>query len=463
MRVLGRIRLSRLTDESTSAARQRELIEQWSQMHEHEIVGWAEDLDVSGSVDPFDTPSLGPWLSEDKRGDWDILVAWKLDRVGRRAIPLNHLFGWVMEHNKTLVCVSDNIDLSTWVGRLVANVIAGVAEGELEAIKERTKASRKRLLESGRWPGGTVPYGFRAQEIETGGWRLTTDPVTSAVVVRIAGDIINGLPIEAVSKALNEEGVPGPAGGRWIPESVWKIVEGKVLIGHATYKGNTVRDQAGRPVLYADPILEQETWDRMQAAIEQRKHPEAERYNQTSPLLGVLFCSECGQKMYYRVYRRRTRDYRYYFCRKHKQLLKADELEDLLAKRFIEEVGHFNAEDRFFVPAENHQMELEEATRAVEELTALLGTLTSTTMRSSITGQLQALDSRISQLEKLPSRDAHWEYRNMDYTYAEEWESSDTDGRRRLLLRSEMTAQASKRYFHFHVPEDMLERLRSSK
>ncbi len=432
-------------------------------MHEHEIVGWAEDLDVSGSVDPFDTPSLGPWLSEDKRGDWDILVAWKLDRVGRRAIPLNHLFGWVMEHNKTLVCVSDNIDLSTWVGRLVANVIAGVAEGELEAIKERTKASRKRLLESGRWPGGTVPYGFRAQEIETGGWRLTTDPVTSAVVVRIAGDIINGLPIEAVSKALNEEGVPGPAGGRWIPESIWKIVESKVLIGHATYKGNTVRDATGRPVLYADPILEQETWDRMQAAIEQRKHPEAERYNQTSPLLGVIFCAECDQKMYYRVYKRSTRDYRYYFCREHKQLIRAEDAETLLEETFIREAGHVSSVDRVFVPAENHQIELEEATRAVGELTALLGTISSTTMRLSLTGQLQALDSRISALEKLPTREAHWEYRKTDTTYAEEWNNSDTDGRRRLLLKCEVTIHAAKGYFRPHVPTNLIELLQESK
>jgi len=136
MRVLGRVRLSRLTEESTSAARQREIIEQWAKANDHEIVGWAEDVDVSGSVDPFDTPQLGGWLR--RPDEWDILCAWKLDRVGRRAIPLNKLFGWTLENRKVLVCVSDNIDLSTWVGRLVANVIAGVAEGELEAIRERT-------------------------------------------------------------------------------------------------------------------------------------------------------------------------------------------------------------------------------------------------------------------------------------------------------------------------------------
>ncbi len=52
MRVLGRIRLSRMTEESTSAARQREIIEMWAKSNDHEIVGWAEDIDVSGSVDP---------------------------------------------------------------------------------------------------------------------------------------------------------------------------------------------------------------------------------------------------------------------------------------------------------------------------------------------------------------------------------------------------------------------------
>ena len=61
MRVLGRIRLSRMTEESTSAARQREIIEMRAKSNDHEIVGWAEDIDVSGSVDPFDTPQLGPW------------------------------------------------------------------------------------------------------------------------------------------------------------------------------------------------------------------------------------------------------------------------------------------------------------------------------------------------------------------------------------------------------------------
>jgi site-specific DNA recombinase len=81
MRVLGRLRLSRSTEESTSIERQREIVQQWADANGHSVVGWAEDIDVSGAVDPFDTPQLGPWLGH-RVTEWDILCAWKLDRLG---------------------------------------------------------------------------------------------------------------------------------------------------------------------------------------------------------------------------------------------------------------------------------------------------------------------------------------------------------------------------------------------
>jgi site-specific DNA recombinase len=59
MRVLGRLRLSRSTEESTSIERQREVVQQWADANGHTVVGWATDVDVSGSLDPFKTPQLG--------------------------------------------------------------------------------------------------------------------------------------------------------------------------------------------------------------------------------------------------------------------------------------------------------------------------------------------------------------------------------------------------------------------
>jgi site-specific DNA recombinase len=138
------------------------MMTQWAGMNDHTVVGWASDTDISGSVDPFDTPQLGDWLAN-RAPEFDLIACWKLDRLSRNTINLNKLFGWCIEHDKTVVSCAESIDLSTPVGRLIANVIGFLAEGELESIRERQKSSvqgasarprKSSLLEAGcRSPG----------------------------------------------------------------------------------------------------------------------------------------------------------------------------------------------------------------------------------------------------------------------------------------------------------------------
>jgi site-specific DNA recombinase len=434
MRVLGRIRLSRLTEESTSAARQKELIEQWASMNGHEVIGWAEDLDVSGSIDPFEAPALKPWW--DREGEWDILCAWKLDRIGRRAIPLNKVFGWMIDHHKTLVCVSDNIDLSTWVGRLVANVIAGVAEGELEAITERTKASRRKLLETGRWPGGMIPRGYRAAPLPTGGYRLEPDPLTQSAVVKMVRDVISGKTVDQIGIELGQH-----------PSGLWKVLRSPHLLGHATYNGVTVRDGEGKPVLWGDPLITREEWDALQSAIASRQRPIGKRANKASPLQGVAFCPVCDLQLFHRTFNRNYGNnvYRYYYCRnKHGRNIPAEEVEKLVFDTFLEDFGDCKVTKRVYRPAENHQNELEDAVRAVEELTPLVGTMTSATMRSRLTDQLRALDFEIARLETLPSREAGWETEETELTFNSVWLTSTTEEKRKLVIDAGITARVIK-------------------
>lgn len=426
MRVLGRIRLSKLSDESTSAARQRQIIEQWSSANGHQIIGWAEDLDVSGSVDPFDAPQLGQWW--DRHDEWDILCAWKLDRIGRRAIPLNKVFGWMIDNEKTLVCVSDNIDLSTWVGRLIATVIAGVAEGELEAISERNKASRKALLESGRWPGGRIPYGYRAVKLPSGGFRLEHDPEKAAHLRMLVERICDGA---AVSALAAEQQIP--------PSTLRKILTRKSLLGHAISKGKTVRDREGQPVLLGEPIISFDEWELLQAALDARRIKPV-RTRDNSPMQGVVQCIVCEQNLFHHIYSRSygKRDYRYYYCRdkSHTAMVDAETVEGILEETFLNQFGDKPVTERVYRPKEDHQSALDEAVRAVDELTALLGTVQSTTMSNRLTEQLAALDKKIAGLEKLPSRDAGWELKETGSTFGTAWETADVEGRRQLLLKS---------------------------
>lgn len=435
MRVLGRIRLSRLTDESTSAARQREIIEQWAAANDHEVVGWAEDLDVSGSIDPFEAPALKPWL-EERAGEWDILCAWKLDRIGRRAIPLNKVFGWTLENRKTLVCVSDNIDLSTWVGRLVASVIAGVAEGELEAITERTRASRRKLLETGRWPGGQVPRGYRPVEIPSGGYRLEPDPETAPAVRRMVADVIGGKTVDQIGQELGQH-----------PSGLWKVLQSPTLLGHATYEGRTVRDRQGQPVLWGEPLIRAEEWDQLQRALASRRRGVGGRTNKVSPMHGVAFCAVCGTQLFHRKFSRDYGhgEYRYYFCRnKHGRNIPAGEVEKLAFDEFLEQFGEDPVLERVYVPAEDHRIELEAAERAVEELSTLVGTMTSDTMNKRLTEQLRALDLEMARLEKLPSRQAGWEYLETGQTFRQVWQTASTEDKRQMIIAKQITVRAIK-------------------
>src|SRR4051794_30226565 len=98
LRVLGVIRLSNDSDETTSPERQRALISNWAQASGHVMAGWSEDLDVSGATRPFARPDLGPWLAAPER--FDALAAWKLDRLTRRAAHFVELREWAEEHGK---------------------------------------------------------------------------------------------------------------------------------------------------------------------------------------------------------------------------------------------------------------------------------------------------------------------------------------------------------------------------
>ncbi|MGV0906983.1 recombinase family protein [Mycobacterium novum] len=459
-RVLGRVRLSRLTEESTSEDRQRELIEQWATLQGHTVIGWAEDIDVSGAVDPLDSrkrTQLGDWL-RNRHPEFDIIACWKLDRLSRSTINMNKLFAWAAEHDKTIVSVTENIDLSTPVGRLIAQVIGFLAEGELEAIRERTRSSRKKLVESGRWPGGSVPYGFEPVKCDDGGWKLQPREDQAAVIRRIFTDICSGMSMEAVAKKLNADGVPSARGKQWRSANLFVIMESKLLLGHSTYKDQTVWDSQGKPVLVSDEgILTPEEFERLQSAIQARRNPGAgKRTQNTSPLYGVIFCDECGKMMYHRKYKPKADDkpvspngsgykYEYYFCPSScGRMIHAQVVYQMLEDRFLEELGQDKVTERVLIPAESHEAELSEALSAVDELSGLIGTMTSEAMRQRLTEQLKALDARISELEKLPVRESHFEYRETGQTNEQAWSAADLDGRRELLVKGGITATAFK-------------------
>ena len=68
----------------------------------------------------------------------DVLVVWKLDRLGRSLTHLVQLVNQLLEQGVGLQSLNDPIDTTSAQGRLMFNIFAWLAEFERELIRERT-------------------------------------------------------------------------------------------------------------------------------------------------------------------------------------------------------------------------------------------------------------------------------------------------------------------------------------
>jgi DNA invertase Pin-like site-specific DNA recombinase len=84
------------------------------------------------------------------------IVCWRLDRLGRTASGLTKLFDYLTERKITLISIKDGLDLSTSAGRLMANVLASVAQYETEIRCERVLAGQAVARANGKTWGGSA-------------------------------------------------------------------------------------------------------------------------------------------------------------------------------------------------------------------------------------------------------------------------------------------------------------------
>lgn len=104
-------------------------------------------------------PVLDDLLSRLRSGD--VLVIWKLDRLGRSLKHLVTLTNTLIEREVGLVSLNDPIDTTTAQGRLIFNIFASLAEFERDLIRERTQAGLDAARARGR--KGGRPRGLSKQ------------------------------------------------------------------------------------------------------------------------------------------------------------------------------------------------------------------------------------------------------------------------------------------------------------
>ena len=96
-------------------------------------------------------PGLEEALSHLRAGD--VLVTWKLDRLGRTVKGLVDLIGELAGQGIQFRSLTDGIDTTTPAGRFFFHVMASLAQMERELIAERTRAGLQAAKKRGRIGG----------------------------------------------------------------------------------------------------------------------------------------------------------------------------------------------------------------------------------------------------------------------------------------------------------------------
>jgi DNA invertase Pin-like site-specific DNA recombinase len=105
------------------------------------------DRGVSGTKDR--RPALDQLLADAGRRRFDVLVCWRLDRLGRNLKHLITLLEELQALGVAFVSLAEGIDATTPAGKLQMHILGAIAEFERERIRERVLAGLQRARTEG--------------------------------------------------------------------------------------------------------------------------------------------------------------------------------------------------------------------------------------------------------------------------------------------------------------------------
>ena len=106
------------------------------------------DRGVSGAKDR--RPALDQPVTDARRRRFDVLVCWRLDRLGRNLKHLITLLDELQALGIPFVSLAEGIDATTPAGKLQMHILGAIAEFERERIRERVLAGLQRAKREGK-------------------------------------------------------------------------------------------------------------------------------------------------------------------------------------------------------------------------------------------------------------------------------------------------------------------------
>ena len=316
-------RLSRddeLSGESFSIQNQKIMLEDFARRNGYLRFKHFTDDGVSGTR--FDRPGFMAMMEEVEGGNVEAIIVKDMSRMGRDYLKVGQVMEILRQRGVRLIAINDNVDTEKGDNDMTP-FLNIMYEFYARDTSRKIKSVFKAKGMTGKHLTGTVIYGYLWDE-KRENWLV--DEEAAAVVQRIFAMTLEGygpyqiatrlaadkIEIPAVHLARHGEGVNKNKVFndiyRWSTSTVVEILKKREYLGH-TINFKTRKHFKDKKSHYVDEnewtifenthdaIIDQETFVNVQRIRgNSRRYPDG--YGEAAPLTGLLYCADCGGKMY---------------------------------------------------------------------------------------------------------------------------------------------------------------------
>lgn len=241
------------------------------------------DNDISATQTAKPRPQFERMLKAVQAKEVDVIVAYHLDRLLRRLSELEKLLLACQEAGVQIVTVADSVDTSNDGGRLVARILASVAQGEVERKSSRIRRALRQRAENGiGW--GSRAFGYK--EDDSGLVAREAKAIREAYSAILAGHSLY-----SIGNKWNERGFRTGKGNPWVGATVKAVLLNPRNAGLRSYNGEIIA-KAQWPA-----IVDRDTWEAVHAVLTAPGRGKA--FNKVSKYLlsGFVRCGVCGNTL----------------------------------------------------------------------------------------------------------------------------------------------------------------------
>ena len=297
--------------------------------NDYEVYKVYTDAGISGKS-AENRPAYQQMLKDMKKGKFNLIMAFKMDRISRSIIDFEDFFKELKKYNCGIEFLCENIDTTGAAGMMFARILGIFAQFERELIQERTLVGVESAVNKGHF-GGKPPLGYK-HKLDVSGkhklkeWEIDKDE--AKIVKEIFDLCASGKTYFQISKLLKEKypnvissikedketGEKKITYRKWNDSSITCILNNKCYMGTYEYRKCLENKDTIEIVDIVPKIISKELYNDCQEMIARN----GRNYYRSKNYLFIqkLVCPHCGRIMACNgVKNKMKNDYLYYKCK----------------------------------------------------------------------------------------------------------------------------------------------------